>query len=74
MFQVVCGLLMIGADSTSQQVSDVLWWVSDLSVYLSLFSIPQRSGLVDGNVIRVLCRLRMIGADSTSQQVNDVLW
>lgn len=41
---------------------------------VSSIALGQKTGVVDGNVIRVLSRLRMIGAESSSQTTMDAFW
>ena len=41
---------------------------------MTVATVLQVTGLVDGNVVRVLSRLKAIGADSTSQLVQDKIW
>ena len=43
-------------------------------VETGLFCCWQKTGVVDGNVIRVLARARAIGADSTSAVVQSTIW
>ena len=37
-------------------------------------ALGERTGLVDGNVIRVFSRMRLIGSDSTTQSTVDAFW
>ncbi|KAK7100931.1 hypothetical protein V1264_023793 [Littorina saxatilis] len=41
---------------------------------IASIAFGQKTGVVDGNVIRVLSRLRMIGADSSAQTTMDAFW
>ncbi|XP_033637010.1 adenine DNA glycosylase-like isoform X1 [Asterias rubens] len=65
------GVMPNDAESLMKQLSGVGRYTAGA---IASIAFQEKTGVVDGNVIRVLARARAIGADSTSAVVQSTIW